>query len=342
MTDEECRMKDPQRGFCGPGGTCVECKTSLSCVSATQPICVANACVRCTRDQQCRDKEGADPGVCMSHEDGRCLTDPDTIYVRNNVLCPGNGRVTTPFCRPLDAMAALTVARKVVVIRGPDAVSGWSLMGLPAGVDRVTVVGQMGARVDGGGEPGVHVRGGARSYIRDLVFAGGGNVGVIADTGAEITLARCVVHDNAKGGILVDGAAFDISNTLVSQNGPGTYGSGVSWGGVLLQSAPVGRPARFAHNTVVDNMVMGLWCDGTYAVTGSIVSGSPLDPYMCSVAPCCAPGDPMLTSDYRLAPGSPCVDRVAPAAAPSDDLDGNPRPSPANGLSDCGAYELAR
>jgi len=51
------------------------------------------------------------------------------------------------------------------------------------------------------------------------------------------------------------------------------------------------------------------------------------------------PGASNLDEDFHLQSGSQCIDNGTATGAPSDDLDGNPRPSPPGGDFDMGAYE---
>ena len=129
-----CASRDATRPFCGPNGACVECvsATSADCTAnPAKPICDVslNTCVGCATDGQCVAK-GVGPGICMSHQDGRCASDSEVIYVENkggcasSVLTPMSGSVGTPFCGPQIALDALTSSRRVLVISGPVTGSG--------------------------------------------------------------------------------------------------------------------------------------------------------------------------------------------------------------------------
>jgi hypothetical protein len=48
----------------------------------------------------------------------------------------------------------------------------------------------------------------------------------------------CAVTNNPGGGILLNGAAFDIKNTTVTGNGPATFGGATAWGGILVKTFP--------------------------------------------------------------------------------------------------------
>ena len=54
---------------------------------------------------------------------------------------------------------------------------------------------------------------------------------------------HCAIVANTKGGILVDAANFDITNTTVTGNGPGDD-AGAAWGGLRLKNLNLSRQAR--------------------------------------------------------------------------------------------------
>src|SRR5207302_390530 len=105
-----CASRDSARPLCGPTGSCVECvsTTSVDCsANPAKPICdlASNTCLPCLSDDQCSAK-GIGPGICMSHQDGRCASDGEVIYVENkggcasSALTPMAGSAGTPFCGP--------------------------------------------------------------------------------------------------------------------------------------------------------------------------------------------------------------------------------------------------
>jgi hypothetical protein len=104
---------------------------------------------------------------------------------------------------------------------------------------------------------------------------------------------------------------------------------------------PASGKARFAHNTVVDNRHVGIACKIPFDITSNIVHGNAVaNGVNCGASACCGTGspDPMLTSSYRLAVGSPCIDKIdATSMSPAVDIDGQPRPH--NVRLDCGADE---
>jgi len=81
----------------------------------------------------------------------------------------------------------------------------------------------------------------------------------------------CAVINNPGGGILINGAAFDIKNTTVSNNGSGSLG-GRAWGGVIANNPPTGGPTTLSDVTIQNNGQVGLVCSGSIAVSTSVLA----------------------------------------------------------------------
>jgi hypothetical protein len=201
----------------------------------------------------------------MFHQDGRCATDDETIYVKNATGCTAGagGTVAAPYCLSQDGINAVVLGRALVVMRGPDALTEWAVATAPMAA--ITVVGQSSATVNPGARVGVRVSAG-QVYIRDLKISAGSNVGVIAEAGAELVLNHCTVTANTKGGILIDGAAFDIENTTITNNGPS---ADLSWGGVRLQTLLATGSARLNLLTITGNNPSGVSCSPLASVSPS-------------------------------------------------------------------------
>lgn len=163
-------------------------------------------------------------------------------------------------------------------------------------------------------------------------------VGIIAE-GGTLRLNRCIVDKNAKGGLLVNGAAFDIANSVFDGNGPG-IGSFGSFGGVSLGISP--GTAKFRNSTIVGNKQNGLVCErSTQMVQGLLIAGNVGG----EVANCMVTGskigeDPKFdpARPYHLTASSPCRNAGELTDFPPDDLDGESRPQESRG--DCGADEF--
>jgi hypothetical protein len=263
---------DGSAGVCEPdAGICVQCLDDSDCsADRTMPICEAHVCRACKMDAECKDG----PSVCMFHQDGHCATDDETIYVRNAAGCTmtagAGGTLAVPYCLSQDAINAVGPVRSLVVMRGPDALTEWAVATAPA--TAITVVGQSSATVNPGARVGVRVSAG-KVYIRDLKVSNGSSVGVIAETGADLAMNHCTIAANTKGGILLDAADFDITNTTVTGNGPGDDG-GAAWGGLRLKNLVMTNKRSLGFLTVMNNNQVGVSCSGGVDAASVLVTGS--------------------------------------------------------------------
>jgi hypothetical protein len=272
-----CASRDGTRPFCGPSGACVECvsATSADCTAnPAKPICdpSSNTCVGCATDDQCVAK-GVGPGLCMSHQDGRCASDSEVIYVENkggcasSVLTPMAGSSGTPFCGPQIALDGLTPSRRVLVISGPVAGLQWNA----AGANPISLIGRASAAIVGGLQSGISFSGAGELFARDIVVRRSDAAGIAAQNGAVLRLEHVTVDSNGGGGILVDGAAFDIRNTTITANGPGQSGA-TAWGGMLATNVLASGPANLELVTIRNNNPVGLACSGPVSGTGVLAT----------------------------------------------------------------------
>jgi hypothetical protein len=284
----------PSPKACTDAGVCIECSSDSQCPSPTSPICdlTTNTCGPCTTDAQCVAKLGADPGVCMFHTDGHCATSTETVYVANAVGClssatPGGGSPTVPFCSLGPAVPSSDV-RELIVVRGTVAGSSSIQQGT------LSIVGQQSAKVTPDtGEPGIQISG-AAVYIRGLRITGGDSVGISAGAGATLTLDQVKVDACAGGGVLLDGAGFNIENTTVTGNGPGTFMALTTWGGLLVNNPPAGNPTKLSLLTVENNLAPGVSCSTNLSAmaSGVLASGNStadVNP-TCGFSSCGGPG----------------------------------------------------
>ena len=211
----------------------------------------------------------------MSHQDGRCASPGETIYVENQSACSdttgtAGGTSARPFCSLQPAVAAVAAAgtaRDLVVVRGSvnGAASAFQTSAPP-----ISIVGQMSGLI-GGVNPAIHVAKGDL-FARDLTLTTVSSVGCQADAGATVRLDRVLVTGNASGGILLDGAAFVITNTTVTNNGPGDLG--FFWGGIRAQNIPVGGPAQLTNLTVRNNNQQGISCSAVVVGTSVLATNN--------------------------------------------------------------------
>ena len=271
-----CSTRSTTKPVClasGTGaGTCAECSTSADCQVTTKPICNSNACGACTADSQCVAKSGSNPGVCMTHQDGRCATDPETIYVANTAGCVASGSTggtsSSPLCglqAAVTAMSSDTTKRLIVLRSSTDPVA-------VTNATQVSVVGQSSGTSVGitstGSSPGITLSGSGNLYVRDLSVVGSSlsNMGISAGTGTTLRLERVKVLNNGGstggGGILLNGAAFEFNDVLVSGNGTGQDG-GLSWSGIYIKSLPSTGATKLNLVSIVNTGSPGMTCLST-------------------------------------------------------------------------------
>jgi hypothetical protein len=274
-----CSTRLATKPVCATSGTldgqCVACQADADCTVPAAPICNAsNACIACTADSQCVAKLGTNPGVCMAHQDGRCAMDTETLYVANVASCASSGATSGTSSQPLCALqAAITLmgtnaTKHLVVLRSPaDGIS-------VTNVTQVSIVGQNTASIAAGVvNAGITLSGTGNLYARDLSVIGmtGSNAGISAGAGTTLRLERVKVLNNAGGGILLSGAAFDLNDVLVSGNGAGFDPPSTLWSGIFVKSLPnAGAATKLNFVSVVGNGVPGVNCN--FAVPS--VSGS--------------------------------------------------------------------
>jgi hypothetical protein len=349
----ECTARDPAAHAC-VAGLCLACATSADCTDdPARPICDANACRACKADAECT----AGAGVCL--DGGRCARIDEAVFVEFSAAgCPGaDGSSASPYCEPNDGAAALTPTRTVLILRGP--MDG--RLALAATNQSIVVVGRKSAT---SGSPSVTAGPGAAitvsagtALVRDLAVLGGSGsmskgvvatgastvvslvrvnvdlgavgagLGVQADSGAELHMDGCVVQGNSVGGLLVNGASYDIANSVFANNG---YG---------VQFAEPTKPslARLWFDTIIGNTLYAVHCDvnAPETVIGSIVVGSNDNNCTLDHTVTTAPAFDALRP-FHLVAKLPCPGGD-PSPAPDHDIDGDPRAPPL----DCGADQLA-
>jgi hypothetical protein len=338
--------------------TCVQCLQTSHC-SGTTPICdtTAKTCHACKTDGDCVSAAGADPGLCAPN--GHCVGNSEVYYAiqpTSSACGTANGTTTMPYCTAREAVTAAAntmTGRPFVVLRG--ALGGFSV---GASNGRITVVGQGAVVLNPGGDPyGVDVTGTADVLIRHVSIGGGASggahvsgatatlslvddqisgsagKGVFAENGAKLVMNRCVVVGTGQITTppalqTATGAGFHVTNSVFARAAIGAD-LGVAAGGEQL----------FKNNTIVGNAV-AMQCAGAISAGGLIFQGNTSVPGSGCTGTTCCTGDPLLTADYHLMSGSPCIDQLTPDPDVPDDLDGQSRPLGASLKSDCGADEF--
>jgi hypothetical protein len=255
---------------------CVECLATADCsFDPTRPICdtASKTCGKCSSDSQCAAKLGANPGVCMAHEDGRCATDGETVYVESSASCSdaagATGTAAHPLCSMTPVPTLLSTTRDLVLVRGTVTAGGWTFTGI--GAAETSIVGQSSGFIAAAMTPGFAMTGG-QIYLRGLTISASAAICINA-TGGTLRLDGVTVDTCKKGGIFIDGSAFDIRNTTITNNGPGTLNT-TSWGGVLVNSLPASGPDKLTLVTIQDNKQVGLTCSAAIQGTGVLASGN--------------------------------------------------------------------
>lgn len=266
-----CSARSADKPVCAASGKligqCVTCQDDTDCKAPPTPICSdSNTCVKCTSDSQCSAKLGSDPGVCMAHQDGRCASDAETLYVGNVGGCSSSdtgGTASQPLCTLQAALTRLTTNanKRLIVLR--SSADGVSV----TNATQVSIVGQNSASIATGAvNPGISVSGTGNLYVRSLNVVGSSvsTMGISAGPGTTLRLERAKVLNNGGGGILLNGAAFDFEDVLVSGNGTGIDGS-TTWSGIYLKALPnAGATTQLNFVSVANNGSPGLNC--VYAV----------------------------------------------------------------------------
>ena len=210
----------------------------------------------------------------MSHQDGRCAADSEVIYVENKAGCVSSalvgmaGSAGAPFCGPQIALSVVTTTRAVIVISATVTGFTWTI---PSGSPPLTVIGRNSAVVAGGATVGIQVSGAGELYGRDFIVRSSEQEGVIAQNGATLRLDHVTVDSNRRGGILLDGSAFDIRNSTVTNNGPS---ADLTWGGIRIQSLPATGSTEVHLVTIQNNKAPGLSCAAAIHGDGVFASGN--------------------------------------------------------------------
>jgi hypothetical protein len=231
--------------------------------------------------------------VCLAHQDGRCASEAETIYVQQTATCvatadPTAGSATTPFCGLDKGAVALSPTRRLFVVRGTVQGTAWTLQGT-ATDPQISLVGQQTAVLAGGASPGLRIVG-ANLFCRALKITRSVDVGIVVSGAATLRLEDSSVDNNGGGGVLLQQSSFDLRNVTVSDNGPGTLNL-ATWGGIAIVDPPANGSKRLQRVSIVQNKGPGLSCstvvdgDGVRADQNSTVDVNPT----CGVTSCGAP-----------------------------------------------------
>jgi hypothetical protein len=227
----------------------------------------------------------------MSHDDGRCATDAETLHVAAIPSCsPTGGSRSAPLCQlQQGTAAAAATGKRLIVVRGPSAVDSlvWSSPSPPL----LSVVGQEGATLVGGAFlPGIQVTGG-RIFVRGVDVVQSAKTGVVVTGGATLRMERCRIQRNSQGAFFSDGGGFELTNVLMSDNGVGDD-SGATFVGLRVKNLPAGQPKVLRRVSVIGAGNPGLSCTQQITSEGVLVNGTAtlLISPACAITPCTTPG----------------------------------------------------
>jgi hypothetical protein len=210
----------------------------------------------------------------MSHQDGRCATAAETIFVQDTAGCASAaggsaGSPDMPFCNVQPAVIALSSDRRVIIVRGTVQATNFVIQPGP-GTAQISFVGQQAGAIAGGAFSALAIDG-AAVFARDLTFKLSAAPAIVARNSSVLVLEHVLVDTNPGGGVLVDASAFEIRNTRVTSNGPGDIG-GFPWGGIRAQNIPVQGPSLLQYVTVQNNNPIGISCSDRVMGTGVLAS----------------------------------------------------------------------
>jgi hypothetical protein len=160
------------------------------------------------------------------------------------------------------------------------------------------------------------------SLLRVTASLGTG-LGIDAEAGSEIHMDRILVQNNSAGAVLINGASYEIINSILATSNYGVQFSAAA--------VPASGGMGFSFNTIVGNGAASS-CDPTHPqpLTASIVAGTNLN---CTIANSLTTAPTFQTAQpYHLMAKTPCPNGD-PSTFPPDDFDGDLRTKPL----DCGA-----
>jgi hypothetical protein len=221
----------------------------------------------------------------MSQSDGHCATDAETIYVGTlgSATCNESnaGTAQSPVCSLQNGvgLARSGSTKPVVAIRGTLAAGSTNI----AVTAPLTIVGKNSAVLTPAatGADVIDITSG-EIYLRNLSIQGtaspktGMGINASPTSGNAVTLHMrdCRVTSNPGGGVFLNGAAFDIENSMITGNGAGQTTGGLVWGGIRVDSLPSSGPTILGLVTVQNNNAVGISCSGTITGTGVLASGN--------------------------------------------------------------------
>jgi hypothetical protein len=193
------------------------------------------------------------------------------------------GTAMNPYCNLQNAIDLATAAKRVILVKGTN-VPGFFAAKT---IGQISIVGKDNVSVRTKSldlaTPAMDISGTTNLYVRDVSVVGAtgvNSIGIRASGGTTLRLAGVKVLNNGGGGILIDGASFDLEDVLVKGNGQGIDGI-ASWSGVYFKSVPTSGTKNLSQISVIANQDRGLVCASTamsLAAEGVYVADSLVTP----------------------------------------------------------------
>jgi hypothetical protein len=372
----DCERFDPLL-VCGPAGGCVECEpsdppTESAACGAPASVCGADGMCR-----GCEDHRECASGACDLAA-GACVDTDDVAYVDANADGGNTACTDTAPCRTI--ALGLAANRPYVVLDGDSymedvAISNRDVTLIGYDADLRAQTNGVDALIIGGTTGDV----GAFGLTLHMSQRGLSCVGGTTTSTASVTLVDALVQDNTSrgiraldcdltmdstrvianpgGGLEINAAGFDITNSVFFDNGNnGTFGA------IDIDDPRPGSPRRLAFNTIVGNRsgavgFPGVACvssttlptfhsniisDNTGSTGGVQVSATNCSYQDSLINPAFdgdgnVTGDPGLDGTFHIAAGSPAHDAGRANGGVAVDFEGDLR----DDAPDIGADELA-
>lgn len=376
-SDSDC-TGDPGHGVCDTGRSeCVACtdQEHAACQGMT-PFCDDDACRGCASDAECPDslfcnlEDGPDKGSCAAtadvvyvdsgHAGTTCTINDPCQTLATGVSALGTRtrmKVTGSFT------AGATFNKSAVVhATGADVMAGTSAIVVTdnGAATAVTIRDLRIHNVTGNGVLCTHDANPTAVRLFGVTVDTTTQVGVNSNT-CDLVVSRSTVESGHAGGIKIVDGTYDITNSIIVNNGNTTTGVG---GVQIALVTTTGN--RFALNTVSQNSAPATIDNGVDCANNvdqplssnivfgnaKLVSQSEID----QVNGCTSSftdsseslgntninDNPKLdTSTFHIAADSPVRGKGDPALTDvTDDFDGDPRPNPAGDPPDIGADEV--
>jgi hypothetical protein len=273
-------------------GTCVACTSDDQCVaklaSADPGVCMAHVDGHCATVAEtifvkndtatCSDTAAGDPGfgtsgkpLCSMQPVVSLLSTTRDLVVVRGAVSGGNWTFSGQGAAQMTIVGQQPAAGDSLAQVGSATTPAFAISGGTAFIRDLEMVASssssaisvtggslslQGATVDRS-KRGIDITAGSLA-IKSGAVTNNSAIGINA-TGGTLTLNAVTIDSCAGGGIFLGGAAFDIANTSVTNNGPGPMGTN---GGVVVGALPATGSAQLTLSTIKGNKQIGITCAG--------------------------------------------------------------------------------